>query len=409
MIQRVPEGQPPSTFRSLVLSVYLPSLFFSVGQGAVVPIMPLLAVELGGSAAVAAMVVAVRGLGTLAFDVPSGLVVSRFGDKGAMIAGTLLVTMTAVGISANSSVAWLGLLSFIMGGGWAFWFVARQAYISEVVPVGHRGRALTYLAAVHRTGNFVGPILGGFVGKYFSLHGVFFAQAAMGLAATALVVTVIRHSIGSEQLGVRGLRRRLVRTAVEYRRIFLYAGYSMMCLQFLREGRQLFFPLWGRTIGLDVAEIGLVFGVVSFLEAALFHPAGYVMDHWGRKWTGVPCLALHALGLLLLPLTGGMVGFVLVALVIGIGNGMGTGILLTLGADFAPADRRGEFLGVWRLAADAGSAAGPMVASFFVGLAGLAAASAACGGIGFSGALVMAFLMPETLPRRRVESAKRTP
>jgi MFS family permease len=294
-----------------------------------------------------------------------------------------------------------------MGGGWAFWHVARQAYISEVAPVGHRGRALTILAAVHRAGNFIGPILGGFVGKFFSLHGVFFAQAVMGLAATVLVVAVIQHSVGSEQLGVRGLGRRLVRTAVEYRRIFLYAGYSMMCLQFLREGRQLFFPLWGRMIGLDVAEIGLVFGIVSFLEAALFHPAGYVMDHWGRKWTGVPCLTLHALGLLVLPLTGGMVGYVLVALVIGIGNGMGTGILLTLGADFAPADRRGEFLGVWRLAADAGSAAGPMVASFFVGLAGLAAASAACAGIGFSGALVMAFLMPETLPRRRKNGTAR--
>ncbi len=401
MTEKSPEDQQSFTIRSLVLSVYLPSFLFSVGQGAILPVIPLLALELGASVATAGLVMAVRGLGTLVLDVPSGLVVSRFGDKGAMIAGTLLVTVTAVGVSLNSSVVVLGLLIFTMGGGWAFWQVARQAYISEVAPVAQRGRAMTYLGAVHRAGNFVGPVLGGFVGKYFGLQAVFFAQALMGVAASILVAVVIRHSIDSEQLGLRGVGRRLVRTAVEYRRIFLYAGSSMMCLQFLREARQLFFPLWGQMIGLDVAQIGLVFGAASFLETALFHPAGYTMDRWGRKWIGVPCMFLHALGLLLLPLATGSLGFVLVALIIGLGNGLGTGILLALGADFAPADRRGEFLGVWRLTADAGTSAGPLVASFFMGLAGIAIASMACAGIGFAGTLVMALLVPETLPRRR--------
>ena len=38
-----------------------------------------------------------------------------------------------------------------------------------------------------------------------------------------------------------------------------------------------------------------------------------------------------------------------VALLLGFGNGLGSGIVMTLGADFAPARGRAEFLGVWRL------------------------------------------------------------
>lgn len=401
MTESASDGQQPFRLRSLVLSVYLPSFLFAVGQGAVLPIISLLAIQLGASVAGAGLVVAVRGLGTVVFDIPSGLAVSRFGDKGAMMTGTAMVTMIAVGVSLSDSVFVLGLLVFVMGGGWAFWQIARQAYISEVVPIVHRGRAMTVLGGVHRAGNFVGPILGGFLGKYYGLHSVFFAQAVMGLASSILVASVIRHSIGSEQLGVRGLGRRLIRTAVEYRRIFVYAGFSVMCLQFLREIRHVFFPLWGQMIGLDVAQIGLVFGAASFLDAMFFYPVGYIMDHWGRKWVGVPCLLIHSLGFLLLPLTTGLVGFVSVAVLMGLGNGLGTGILLTLGADLAPADRRGEFLGVWRLTGDAGIAGGPLVASFFIGLAGLGVASVICAGLGFAGTLVMGMLVPETLPRRR--------
>ena len=400
MTENTPAGQQPFTIRSLVLSVYLPSFLFAIGQGAVMPIIPLLAIQLGGSIAAAGLVVAARGLGTLVFDIPSGLAVSRFGDKGAMVAGTAMVTAIAVGATLSNSVVVLGLLIFVMGGGWAFWQIARQAYISEVIPIAQRGRAMTILGSVHRAGNFVGPILGGFLGKYYGLHTVFYVQAVMGLGATVLVAAVIQHSIGSEQPSMQGLGRRLVKTAVEYRQIFIFAGFSVMCLQFLREARQVFFPLWGQMIGLDVAEIGLVFGAASFLDAAFFYPVGYIMDHWGRKWVGVPCLFIHALGFLLLPATGGLVGFVSVAILMGIGNGLGTGILLTLGADLAPPDRRGEFLGVWRVTGDAGSTSGPLVASFFIGLAGLGLASVGCAGIGFVGTLVMAFLVPETLPRR---------
>jgi len=402
----MPDRQP-FTLRSLFLSVYLPTFLFSIGQGAVLPVIPLLARELGATIAVAGLVVGMRGVGTLCFDLPSGLAVSRYGDKGAMIAGTALVAVVAVGASMTTSTVVLGGFVFLMGGGWSFWHLARLAYVSEATPVQHRGRALTLLGGVHRAGTFVGPILGGVLGKYYGLHSVFYAQALMGVFASVAIAMVVRHSVGSEHLGGHGVGRRMLRTAIEYRKVFLHAGFAVMSLQLLREVRQVFLPLWGDSIGLDVAQIGLVFGISSFLDAALFYPVGYVMDHWGRKWAGVPCLATLSLGFLVLPATSGAAGFILAAVLMGIGNGFGSGILMTLGADLTPPDRRGEFLGVWRLIGDVGATGGPLLASLIIGLAGLGAASAACAGIGFVGAAVMWRLVPETLPRRAMPQAAR--
>jgi MFS family permease len=387
--------------RSLIFSVYVPTFLFSTGQGAILPIIPLLALDLGASVAMAGVVVGMRGLGLMAFDIPGGVAVSRFGDKGVMVLGTAMVALVAVGASLSKSPVVLAALMLVMGGGWAFWQLARLAYVSEVIPIEQRGRALSLVGGAHRLGLFVGPILGGFLGKYFGLGSAFYAQAVMGLAASFTMFIVVRQGSGAEDLTGHGIGGRLVATVVEHRRVFLTAGSAVIALQVLRQGRQVFLPLWGDAIGLDVAQIGLVYGVSSFLDAALFYPIGSIMDRWGRKWASVPSLLTLALGLLVLPATSEVYGYAVVAMLTGIGNGFGAGIVQVLGADFAPAERRGEFLGVWRLIGDAGNAGGPFVVSLIVGVASLGLASICSGALGLAGAVLMWLIVPETLRRNR--------
>jgi MFS family permease len=317
-----------------------------------------------------------------------------------MVAGTALVALVAVGASLTGSPLVLGLLMLVMGGGWSFWQIARLTYLTETVPVGQRGRALSIVGGANRAGTFIGPILGGYLGKYFGLESAFYAQAAMGIAASVMMFVVVRSGSGSEELGGHGVGGRLLATVAEHRRVFLTAGLAVVALQILRQGRTVFLPLWGNAIGLDVAEIGLAIGLASFLDSWLFYPIGMVMDRWGRKWASVPSLLLMSLGFLLLPASREFVGFLAVALVTGLGNGFGAGIVQILGADFAPTVRRGEFLGVWRFISDLGVAGGPFLVSAVVGVASLGAACLTAAGLGIGGGLVMWSLVPETLRRR---------
>src|SRR5437870_6638685 len=150
-------GAKPFRLSSLFWSVYLPTFFFAVGQGAVVPVAPLFARHLGASVAIAGLIVGLRAIGQMAFDMPAGLAVSRWGDKWAMVMGTALVGVVAIGSAFSPSPVVLGVLSLLMGGAWSFWQLARLAYVSEVAPVQQRGRALSTVGGANRIGNFVGP------------------------------------------------------------------------------------------------------------------------------------------------------------------------------------------------------------------------------------------------------------
>jgi MFS family permease len=394
-----PAEERPFRLSSLTFSVYVPTILFSIGQGAVIPIIPLFARDLGASLAAASLIVAMRGIGSLVFDVPAGVAVSKWGDKGAMVLGTFLASVVAVGAAFSSSPIVLGLLVLLMGGGWTYWQIARLAYITEVTPIEQRGRAMSMVGGMNRVGNFIGPVIGGFLGHQFGLETAFFAQAVAGIAAAAMMFLIVRESSGSEAIGGHGLGGRLVGTMVDNRRVFLTAGPFVIALGLLRQARQIFLPLWGDEIGLDVAQIGILTSLSFFTDALVFYPSGSVMDRWGRKWTAVPCATTLAIAFIILPLTHDFTTFVAIALISGVGNGMGAGINMTLGADFSPSAGRGEFLGVWRLVSDIGQAGGPVVISLLTGFGSLAAASVATGGIGLVGAAIMVLLVPETLRR----------
>jgi MFS family permease len=398
-------AQEPFKLSSLLFSVYLPTVFFSIGQGAAIPAIPLFARHLGASLAFAAFIVALRGIGQLIGDIPAGFAVSKWGDKGAMVAGTTLIGIVAVGASLSPSPVVLGGLTLIMGIGWAFWQIARLAYVSEVAPLEQRGRALSMTGGMNRIGNFIGPALAGVLADHFGLESAFLLQAVMGIAAAALMFIVVREGSGSERMTGHGMRGRMVQTVVVNRDIYMRAGPPVIALGVLRQARQVFLPLWGDQIGLGAGQIGLITSASFFIDASIFYPVGLIMDIKGRKWVFVPCMLIMAFGLLILPLTSTFVAFLLIGMLTGLGNGLGSGINMTLGADFSPDVGRGEFLGVWRLISDVGQGGGPVVISAITAFSGLAAASVVTGGIGLAGAVLLVLFVPEPLKRNRARLA----
>ncbi|MGE3074946.1 MAG: MFS transporter [Dehalococcoidia bacterium] len=392
-------SQAPATptLRSLGLSVYVPTFLFAVGQGAVIPIVALAARDQGASPALAGFIVALRGIGVLAFDVPAGWLVSKFGEQKAMVVGTILVIVALAGSAFSPGIWPFAFFTLLMGCGWSVWLLARLSYVADVMPVHLRGRALSTLGGVNRVGNFVGPFLGAAVAIWVGTEGAYFVHLVTAVLACGLLIVLIRgegNFPAAEHEHVN-----FTRVVSENARVFMTAGVGVTAIGALRATRQVVLPLWGDHIGLDESAISLIFGISMGMEMMLFYPAGTVMDKWGRKAVALPCLALMAIGMSLVPLTGGFWSMVLVGLLVGFGNGLGSGIVMTLGADFSPAAGRAQFLGAWRVCGDVGTAGGPLIIAALTGIVSLAAASVSMGGIGILGACLMFFLMPETLRR----------
>jgi MFS family permease len=384
------------TLRSLGFTVYGPSFLFSVGQGAVIPIVALAAKDLGASVAIASLTVALRGIGTMLFDLPAGALVSRLGERRAMVVGTALLLASLVGCMVATDVWLFSVCMLLMGCGWSMWLLARLTYVSEVMPLRLRGRALSTLGGVNRVGNFVGPFLGALAITAVGLDGAYGVHVVLAVAGCALLLVVPDpHADAVADVAHGAVRFRAV--ARDHAGVFRTAGVGAMAIGVLRASRQAILPLWADHLGLDAAAVGVIFGLAAGLDMLLFYPAGSVSDRFGRKYVAVPCLVVLALGFVLLPLTTSFATIVPVALLLGFGNGLGSGIVMTLGADFAPPLGRAEFLGVWRLVGDVGTAGGPLLAAGVTAAASLGASSLLTGAVGLAGAAVVWLRMPDPL------------
>jgi MFS family permease len=383
------------TLRSLVAPVYVPTILFAVGQGAVIPVVALTAEDLGASVAVAGVAVAVRGIGTMVFDIPAGNLIERFGERRAMTIGTLVLIAALAGCIVSPNTWAFMACMFALGCGWAMWLLARLTYVSDVMPIRLRGRALSTLGGMNRVGNFAGPFVGAAAITWLGLDGAYAVHIVLAVAGL-LVLTFVPDPHPTSAVPVHAPAP-LVAMLRRHRRVFLTAGIGAMCLSVLRASRYAVVPLWGSHIGLDAAQVSVIFGISTAMDMTLFYPAGAASDRFGRKAVAVPCLVLMAAGFVLVPLTSSYGALAATALLIGFGNGIGSGIVMTLGADFSPSVSRASFLGVWRVVSDAGTAGGPLVASAVAAIATLGVASVVIGALGLAGAAVFGLAMPEPL------------
>jgi MFS family permease len=152
----------------------------------------------------------------------------------------------------------------------------------------------------------------------------------------------------------------------------------------------------------------LIYGVSGAIDALTFYPAGKVMDRYGRRWVAVPSTIVLGVSFALMPLTHGVISLALAAMIMGFGNGIGSGIVMTLGADTSPAIGRPTFLGVWRELADAGAGIGPVILSAITALAGLAAGIEVSALVGFGAAAALWAWVPKNAGRVRSGVATRS-
>ncbi len=385
-----------SPYDQLLAPIYVPSFLMALSAQAMLILLPLYVLELGGAPAFAALIMGLHGIGILVFDVPAGMLAARFGDKPLMLVGLVSILTGTVALSVMSGLWMLAAFAILIGAGSTAWVLGRLSYITDFCPSAERGRAIAVMAGVNRMGGFIGPVAGGIVAEFFGYPSAFFAAAISAAAALILVFFSARniapsHGDHGVSLSTTG---RIVR---DYAGVFATAGFSSLTLQLMRATRNLLIPLFGVAVGLDAVAVGAIFSLGAAVDMSLFYPVGVVVDRWGRKWTGVPSMVLFAIGLSILPLAQGFYSLLGATLLLGFANGVSTGIVMIIGSDLAPSDQRGQFLGVWRLVSDVGWAGGPLLASVLVEMASLAAASFVVSATGIVGAFVLLFLVPETL------------
>ncbi|MGK3707972.1 MFS transporter [Arthrobacter sp. IK3] len=401
----VAEAIDTFSLRSIAVPAFGPTVLYGTAIGAILPVIALTARDLGATVALAAAIVTLTGIGSLLTNVPATLVTTRFGEKWALVGASAWCALAMVLAASVPVLGVFALAVFMVGMAGAVFGLARQSYVTEAVPLHFRARALSTLGGSNRIGVFIGPFAAAGVMSFAGTPGAYWVGAAAAFAAGLLSLTVPDLSVRTPRAGKRNGEPEDTVEAVaaptigsilrSHSRVFGTVGIGVLLIAAVRATRQAVIPLWAQHLGIDPAQTALIYGISAGIDMLIFYPAGRVMDLRGRRAVAVPCMLFMAAGLGLLPLTSTPLQLLLAALLIGFGNGIGSGIVMTLGADFSPQPGRPQFLGLWRLLSDIGILSGPGLLSAVTAAVSLPAGIAATALMGLAGAAVLWKFVPK--------------
>lgn len=364
---------PMFPMRTVVIGTFLPTILFEIGVGAILPIIAASATRLGASIGVAGLLVTLMPIGQILWDIPAGAMAARFGDRAAMIFSGIVAICGFLLAAFAPNLVYLGVAVVLVGIAASGYFLARQSYLTEITPPLRRARVLSTLAGIHRIGLFIGPFVGAGLLVAGTVQWVYW-MAAFVTALSVLVIVLVGPDPNARQDPTSGApvipMMSVLRT---HWRPLATLGVAVFLIGAVRGARTTVLPLWSEHVGMDPAQTSLIFGIASAVDMLLFYPAGKVMDRMGRLWVGIPSMLVMGVGLAMLPFAWSIVPLSIAAILLGLGNGMSSGILMTIGADVAPPEGRAQFLGLWRVLSDAGGALGPVVLTIAATLGSMAA------------------------------------
>jgi MFS family permease len=374
--------------------VYLPTILFSLGDGALIPLVPAVASSLGAGLGLGALIVSLRVVGQLCGNLPAGWMVARVGERTTMVVAAAVSILVLLVVLIAPSPAVLAAVVFLIGICAAVFGLARHALITTRVPAAFRARALSILGGSARLGTFLGPLIATVLLQWFS---ALVAPVGFFLVCLAVLIVLVIFGRDPEKMPqppahdttgtLKDEPAGMFATMWTHRRVLLRLGVAASAMSASRSARQVILPLWGLSLGLDAATIALVVGVSGAIDFALFYASGQIMDRYGPRWAAVPSMLVTGAGFVVLAFThdlhGAVAWYIALALALGAGNAPSSVVLLAVGSDAAPQSEPAAFLGAWRTLMDAAAAAAPLLVTAMTAAVSVSLAS------GFIGALAL--------------------
>ncbi|HUQ74470.1 MAG TPA: MFS transporter [Burkholderiales bacterium] len=324
--------------------VVLLSVLNSIGQRGSKVAVSLYALELGASAIAVGVLAALFSIFPLFLAVHAGRISDRFGVRVPMVAGGL--TMAAglvIPLLFPGSLAWLFVCPALLGLGHIYFHVSIHNLVGSLGTDVARTKNFSTFALGSSIAAAIGPAAAGFA---IELGGYRSAFALLALVSMLSALYLVfnprlaprpgRHEESQPKnafdlFAIPALRRTLIMSGVALTGIELFAFYL---------------PIYGRSIGLSPAAIGLIlssYAVAGFLVRGVMH-------RLAQRFTEVGVLTaslfLAALSYFLMPGLDSGALLALAAFALGLALGSAQPLTIILTYNYAPAGRSGEALGM---------------------------------------------------------------
>ena len=285
-----------------------------LGHGVATPLLPMLGMELGATAATVGGALSAFGAARLALNIPVGILCDRAGRMPLLVGGAALNAVGCALCGMAMDATQLLAARAVAGAGSAAYLGTVQVYLNDVTTKGMRARTLGLNHAALLCGVSFGPAIGGVVAELTGSLRLPFALVAMLSGAAAVHALALPETLravaprSTSRVGAGAMAAGAVPVAAAahtpWTRIatdprFLAAGLAHATTFALRQGgRNVLLALAAATLfSYSPMDLGQLFGAMACMDLAAVTPAAWLADRVPTRWLAVPSILLSAAGL----------------------------------------------------------------------------------------------------------------
>lgn len=382
-----------------------------LGFGSIVPVVPLYARSFGVPQSAIGLTIAIYGLARFLVNLPAGRLSDRLGRRPTLAIGGLVVVVGNLACALAPGYFWFLGARFIAGAGAALILTASQIVLADISTPERRGRIMSVYSGVFAFAVGIGPYPGGLLAKHFGLSAPFYTFAMLGLFAAILAWFRVPETRGLRGgSAVASVTAPTLSFAAQMRILAAQPGFLLICLVsfstfFARTGA-LFnvIPVIGEDrLNLGPDQIGLGLGMISVIGLGLAYPSGMLVDRFGRKAVIVPSTTLTGAAMIVFAVAPAYAWFLLACAVWAIASGISSAAPGSYAADTAPPGMNAAAMSSYRMLADFGYVAGPLLLGFVADIFGANIALTITAALLLVVGLCFARFAPETYRRQQSE------
>jgi MFS transporter, DHA1 family, tetracycline resistance protein len=379
-----------------------------LGNGMLTVSLPLYLVAVHATPAEIGATLSMFGVGMLTFEFLWGWLADRFGVPIPLIVSRFLFAGAMIGFAFARTIPEFAILYLLSSGMSVAGGPLGRSFLGVSLPHRRRGVGLGLHTSMANFTTALGAVLAGVMTDWFGVGSVFQVAWIFPFLSSFVALTAFRGQYRLKLTHI--LAQGGSRPTTDQRFSYWYAVCAISIVVTLmlvgQSGERSFLPLLITVkLARPATDAGLAVAVLGLFGSALMIPGGTISDRFGRKPAILAGMAFSFAGLLIYALAAAYWVVMLATGVRALGNALARPAATALIADTTPRSRQGMVMGVYGEFENVGMMAGPVVAGYVWGAAGISAAFAAIAASVAAGLLLAIFLIRENAWRRRAADA----
>jgi len=355
----------------IFITLFLAIFASMLGQGIVVPLLPVYAHELGASGFTIGIMFGIYSLSRTAFLPYFGSASDRGGRKPYITAGLLAYFLASIAYMFSRDVGALILVRFFQGIAAAIILPVAQAYVGELTPRGKEGFMMGLLNLSLYGGLSAGPVLGGIAKDTLGIRAAFIGMGVLCILAFFLCLMFL-PPIKDEPLVSRNKPQQHIMNFLRNRHLlglFLFRFAATMSIGVFWS----FGPLIANTkFNLSGSATGILIMLSVLISAVLTTPMGYLADRFNKRFMVMLGGVISVLSMLFFAYSEKAWGLYAASILLGISGGISVPAMMAMAVFVGRTNKyMGSVISLITMGHSLGMMTGPILAGILIDLIGM--------------------------------------